>query len=99
MRDYLVSHGVPAERVILDSQGDTTFASAKNAARIARERNFKSAFVVSQYFHIARSKLALARCGLPVFGAVHAQFFEPRDLYSSVRETAGYASYLLRRPD
>jgi vancomycin permeability regulator SanA len=99
MRDYLVSHGVPAGRIVLDSLGVTTLASAKNAARIAQERNLTSVFVVSQYFHIPRVRLALARCHVSVVHAAHAHFFEWRDIYSSARETAGYASYLLRRYD
>ena len=99
MRDYLVLHGVPIERIILDSHGDTTLASAQNTARIAQERNFESVFVVSQYFHIPRAKLALKRCHVSVVHSAHAHFFEWRDVYSSVRETVGYASYLLRRYD
>ena len=99
MRDWLAAHGVPAERIILDSHGDTTFASAKNTERIAAERKFKSVFVVSQYFHIARSRLALQRCGVTELRSAHAHFSEWRDLYSCARETVGYASYLLRRGD
>ena len=99
MRDYLVAHGVPAERIILDSHGDTTLASAQNIARIARERNFKSVFIVSQYFHIPRAKLVLERCHFSVIHSAHAHFFEWRDVYSAARETAGYGSYLLRRFD
>lgn len=99
MRDYLVAHGVPAGRIILDSHGDTTRASAQNIARIARERNFKSVFVISQYFHIPRAKLALERCHFSVIHFAHAHFFEWRDVYSAARETAGYGSYLLRHFD
>ena len=97
MRDWLVMHGVPAERIILDSHGDTTFASAQNTARIAAGRKFASVFVVSQYFHIARSRLALSRCGITTVSSAHARYFELRDVYSSARETVGYVSYLLRR--
>ena len=99
MRDYLASRGVPVDRLILDSHGDTTFASAKNTAEIAHERNFKSVFVVSQFFHIPRAKLALQRCHFSAIHSAHARFFEWRDVYSSARETVGYVSYLLRRVD
>jgi vancomycin permeability regulator SanA len=99
MRDYLISNGVPADRIIPDSHGDTAFASAANAARIARERNFRSVFVVSQYFHIPRARLALQQCRVSEVHSAHAHFSESRDIYSSVRETVGYASYLLRRSD
>ena len=97
MRDYLVSRGVPSDRVIIDSRGDTTFASAQNTLAIARVKGFHSVMVVSQYFHLPRSRLALQRLGLgPVYTA-HPSYFERRDVYSSLRETAGYAEYLVRR--
>ena len=99
MGDYLVSHGVPADQVILDSHGDTTFASALNTARIAKDRDFKTVFVVSQYFHIPRARLALSRCHVAEVHSAHAHFFEWRDIYSAARETVGYASYLLRSAD
>ena len=97
MRDWLVSHGVPSAQVILDSHGDTTFASAVHTARIAKERGFKSVFVVSQYFHIPRARLALSRCHIGEIHSAHAHFFEWGDFISVPRDTVGYASYLLRR--
>ena len=75
----------------------TTFASAKNAAQISHQMGFKSVLVVSQYFHIPRSRLALERFQISSVHSAHAEFFEWRDVYSSLRETAGYAAYLLRR--
>jgi uncharacterized SAM-binding protein YcdF (DUF218 family) len=58
-----------------------------------------SVFVVSQYFHLPRARLALERFGIsPVYSA-HAHFFEWRDLYSSPRELAGYVRYYLRSYD
>jgi vancomycin permeability regulator SanA len=99
MRDYLVFHGMPAEHIIVDSGGTTTFASAKNAGQIARERHFRSIFVVSQYFHLPRARLALQRFGFSAVYSAHAHFFEFRDIYSSPRELVGYISYLFRRYD
>ena len=99
MRDYLVSHGIPADRVIVDSGGTTTFASAQNAIQIAREHRFESIFVVSQYFHLPRARLALRRFGVPTVYSAHARIFELRDIYSSPRELVGYFGYLFRRYD
>jgi vancomycin permeability regulator SanA len=96
MRDYLVAHGVPQDRIIVDSAGADTFLSAHNARDIARTRGFRSVLVVSQYFHLPRARLAVARFGFfPVYSA-HARYFELRDLYSTPRELAGYVKYLLR---
>jgi vancomycin permeability regulator SanA len=90
MRDYLVAHGIPKEHIIMDSDGTTTFASARNTARIARERKFGSVFVISQYFHLPRARLALRRFGISTIHSTHARFFEARDPYSSPRELFGY---------
>ena len=96
MRDYLVAHGIPGERILADSKGDTTYASAQNTREILRQRKLASVLVVSQYFHIPRSRLALQRFGIsPVYSA-HAHWFEWRDIYSAPRELAGYLSYLFR---
>lgn len=99
MRDYLVARGVPAEQVIMDSAGITTFASARNTIEIIRQRRIESVFVISQYFHVPRARLALRRFGVATIYSAHAHFFEFRDIYSSPRELAGYVSYLLRRYD
>jgi vancomycin permeability regulator SanA len=96
MRDYLVTKGVPALRIILDSAGINTFASAKNTAALMQQQRLYSVMVISQYFHIARAKLALRRFDVSVLYSAHARFFEPRDIYSTFRETVGYATYLLR---
>lgn len=96
MRDYLVTHGVPSSSVIADSHGDTTFASAVNTARIAKEHGFKSVLVVSQYFHVPRARLALRRCKISEVHSAHAHFLEWRDVFSVPRDTIGYGSYLFR---
>ena len=97
MRDYLVAQGLPADHVILDGHGDTTFASAQNTRAIAKLKHFTSVLVVSQYFHLPRSRLALQRCGLVPIYTAHARLFEWRDIYSALRETLGWLEYSLRR--
>jgi uncharacterized SAM-binding protein YcdF (DUF218 family) len=99
MRDYLVAHGVPTDAVIVDSAGVTTLASARNTLALARQHQFQSILVVSQYFHIPRSRLALRRFGIATVYSAHANYFEGRDLYSSFRELFGYLSYLFRNYD
>lgn len=95
MKAWLVGRGVPAAAVLVDDAGVDTRATARNGAAIMRARGYDSAIVVSQYFHVARAKLAFRRQGLAVAGA-HPAYFELRDLYSTAREVPAYASYLLR---
>ena len=91
MGDYLRAHGVPANRLIEDKSGVNTFASAHDTLAIMRHLKFHSVFVVSQYFHVPRARLALERFGNLRRGlhSAHAHYFEWRDLYSSPRELAG----------
>ena len=96
MKRYLVENGVPEGSIHVDSGGATTHLTARNASRMMRENGWRSAMVVSQYFHVPRMRLALKRSGVtPVFSA-HAQYFELRDVYSIAREVVGYGAYLLR---
>jgi vancomycin permeability regulator SanA len=94
MAEYLVKKGVPQEMVLRDNEGNTTYDSARKTAQLAREQRFGRVLVVSQYFHIPRSVLALRKTGLePVYHA-HARHVEwLRDPYSITRELAGYITY------
>ena len=99
MKRYLISQGVPEGRIVADGEGRTTSLTARNAARLMRERGWQSALVISQYFHISRTRLAVESYGVrPVYSA-HADYFELRDVYSVVREVVGYGAYLTRRYD
>ncbi|MBX7171347.1 MAG: YdcF family protein [Pyrinomonadaceae bacterium] len=96
MRQYLINHNVPAENIYLDREGKTTNLTAKNSARIMKEHNWQSAMIISQYFHISRTRLAFSNYGISRVFSAHANYFELRDLYSLCREIIGYFSYLLR---
>lgn len=96
MARYLQLRGVPDSAIIEDNQGWTTDTTARNAAVLMRTHGWKTAMVATQYFHVPRFRLALARAGIDVSGNVHAPYFELRDLYSVPRETVGYAVYFMR---
>src|ERR1051325_2715147 len=99
MKSYLISQGVPEGSIIADGGGLTTSQTARNAARLMKERRWQSALVISQYFHISRTRLAVESYGVrPVYSA-HAEYFELRDVYSIAREVIGYGAYLARGYD
>ena len=95
MRDYAVAQGVPVDRVIMDEFGNTTRATAENAARMMQERGLSSAIAVSQYFHITRTRMALHAAGVARVGSGHAEIYELRDLYSIAREIPAVITYSL----
>jgi vancomycin permeability regulator SanA len=94
MARYLVVRGVPASAIVQDPLGFDTAATAANAAAYLRANKLRSALVATQYFHVARTTLALERQGVSVTGTRHARYLEWRDLYSLAREGIGYAVYL-----
>lgn len=95
MKDYLVNHGIPEAKIILDNKGTNTAMTAKQAKHIMSEKGFRSAMIITQFYHISRTKLAFHQAGLHNLGSAHAAIFEARDLYSLFREFFAYYQYLL----
>jgi vancomycin permeability regulator SanA len=96
MKQYLVANGLPTARIYVDSQGNNTYLTAKRTAQLMTEHKWQSAIAISQYFHLPRTKLALQRFGVKTVYTAHADFFELRDLYSTIREVFSYCSYQFR---
>jgi vancomycin permeability regulator SanA len=78
MKRYLVERGVPPGRVLQDSRGSNTAATARNVAAMLRERRSTRVLAVSQFFHVPRLR------------------FEPRDVYSVLREVAAMGVLLVK---
>ena len=97
MRDWLVAHSVPDSAIVRDSLGVNSSATAAHAAAWLRAHGGRRAVVVTQYFHVARATLACRRAGIDVVGATAPAWFEPRDLYSLMRELVALPVYALRR--
>jgi uncharacterized SAM-binding protein YcdF (DUF218 family) len=68
-RNYLVRQGVPSEAILVESEGESTWESTAIAAEMMRRMNLKSAIVVSDGYHIFRTKKMLEFRGLDVYGS------------------------------
>ena len=68
-RSYLTQHGVPAEAIIVEEEGDSTARSVAAVAEIMRRMGLKSAIVVSDGYHIFRVKKMLESSGIRVYGS------------------------------
>jgi len=86
---------VAEENIIIDNKGNTTYLTAANFTEINKSYNFESITLVSQFFHLSRSKLIFRKFGFKNLSTVHAQYFELRDIYSLIREFPAYYKYLL----
>jgi vancomycin permeability regulator SanA len=97
MRDWLVARGVPEAAIVRDSLGINSAATAANAQRWMQGHGARTAVIVTQYFHIARARIACERAGIDVAGAAAPRWFELRDIYSLAREVVATPVYALRR--
>lgn len=96
MATYLAGQqSIPANAILLDEHGNTTEATALNSVVIMKRHGLKSALVVTQFFHISRSRYALHRAGVEVVYSAHANYFEARDFYSLAREMMALPAYWL----
>ncbi len=96
MKNYLVARGIPKGYVLVDSKGLTTGDTARNAAVIMTQNGWDRPMVITQYFHISRTRMAFQKQGYSEVYSAHAHHFEWRDYYSIPREVVGYAVYMLR---
>lgn len=68
-RDYLVRNGVPAERIIVEAEGDSTVHSIQVVSEVMKRMNLGTAIVVSDGYHIFRAKKILEYHGMTVYGS------------------------------
>jgi uncharacterized SAM-binding protein YcdF (DUF218 family) len=68
-RDYLIQQGVAADKIIADTQSETTWENVQAAERILRQRHARTCLAVSDGFHLYRIKLMLRSLGITVFAS------------------------------
>jgi uncharacterized SAM-binding protein YcdF (DUF218 family) len=66
-RDYLVAAGIPADAILLENEGRTTFESMLGVQRILARRGETRVLLVTDPFHALRSKLIADEVGLDPF--------------------------------
>lgn len=93
MKDYLIKKGISSERIKVDNWGVNTRSTALNF--LIDYSPETPVTVVSQFFHITRCKLAFKQVGVNQVQGAHCDFFEARDIISSIREFFGFYKYLI----
>lgn len=95
MKAFLVNKGVPDSVITVDNYGDNTLKTVKNTLALRSKLHFNSLIVVSQYYHISRTKMLFRKNGFSNLGSASPHYFEWRDLYSLIREFAAYYKELI----
>ncbi len=90
MKEYLIKNNVPDSVIIIDNYGNNTLATVKNTLQLKDSLNFKSIIVVSQYFHLTRTKKLFKKQDFKNVSSASPRYFEFRDFYSLCREFVAY---------
>ncbi len=95
MKEYLVEKGISENKILLDSNGYNSYMTAENTKKIMDDMGFDSVMIITQFYHISRTKLAFRKAGIENIYSAHASYLDIRDVYSVVREFFAYYKYLL----
>lgn len=90
MKDYLLGKGMPDSLVIVDNKGNNTTATVANTLQMKDSLHYNSIIVVSQYFHLMRTKMLFKKGGFENVSSVSPDYSEYRDFYSLFREFFAY---------
>lgn len=90
MKEFLVNNAVPDSVILVDNYGNNTRLTVANTLKFQQKYQFKSIIVVSQYFHVTRTKKLFKENGFTQVESVSPRYFEWRDLYSILREFPAY---------
>lgn len=64
---YLIDHGVPERAILRENEAHNTYDSFVGVAALLRERGLSSVLIVSDPFHLLRSRLIAEEVGLTAF--------------------------------
>jgi uncharacterized SAM-binding protein YcdF (DUF218 family) len=91
--DLLLEYGVPADAILFEDKSASTEENAIETHKIMREKNLKTAILVSDNFHMLRAELLFRARGIPVSLSPAQITSGPLSLnwmvYGSLREVAG----------
>jgi vancomycin permeability regulator SanA len=90
MRDFLIQNGISDSLIIVDNNGNNTIATVDNTLKLKSELNYQNLIIVSQYFHVTRTKMLFRKRDFNNVSSVSPRYFEFRDVYALFREFVAY---------
>jgi vancomycin permeability regulator SanA len=95
MKVYLIKEGMPAEDITADNGGQNTWLTAKDFIHWNESHHYSSAIIVSQFFHITRSKYIFRKLGFKNVFNVSSDVYSWRDIPGTLREVPAFYKYVL----
>jgi uncharacterized SAM-binding protein YcdF (DUF218 family) len=96
MKRYLLEHGVPAERVLLENKARDTYENLLYSKALMDEHSLHTALIVSHGYHLARAAEMAAALGMEAYpvGVKSRVLMIP---YYKTREVLAYTKWHLSR--
>jgi len=96
MQAYLVQHGVPAERILMEDKSTSTYENLLFSQQVMSDHQLKNALLISHDYHLRRAVTIADALGLSVSPVgVHSQvLFKP---YHEAREVLAITYWHLSR--
>lgn len=98
-KTYLVDRGVPADAILMENVSHNTAASFEGVRRILAPRGIETLLLVSDGFHLYRSKMLAENAGFTAYGVASEQspisHGSATELRYMVRETLGVLAWKL----
>jgi vancomycin permeability regulator SanA len=95
MKQYLLNHGVPATDIISDNAGQNTFLTAKDFMEWNVSQHYHSVVIVSQFYHITRSKYIFKKMGCKNVASAASEKYTWADITGTLREVPAFYKYVL----
>jgi vancomycin permeability regulator SanA len=95
MKAYLVAHGVPTGDVIADNEGRNTFLTSRDYIAWNKDYHYSSVIMVSQFYHITRSKYIMRKLGVDAVYNAASDHYEWKDIAGTLREVPAFYKYVL----
>ncbi|MCW3083348.1 MAG: hypothetical protein JWP12_714 [Bacteroidetes bacterium] len=90
MKEFLIKNSVLDSVITVDNNGNNTLLTVENTLKLKDQLHFNSIIVVSQFYHVTRTKMLFKKQGFKNVSSVSPHYFELRDVYSMLREFVAY---------
>ena len=88
MKEYYINNGIPDSMILVDNDGYNTRATVKNTFQFLNKDS--KIIVVSQYYHVSRTKMLYKKAGITSVQGCSPLYFELHDFYSIIREFVAF---------
>jgi hypothetical protein len=92
--EYLESRGIPSSAIIEAHGSGTTQGNAREVAQIMKSHQLQSVMIVSDYYQITRTKLALNHEGITEIEKAHVGKLRKEDALKIGREVVALYDYI-----